>query len=114
VTIVSVKFHHRDSDGIFIYKKNPEDMRSSAGRSAIKDVSGVGHAPTVPTSNSTYPSIVVERHGTISWVLRSEHRSYGLQVRDWIRLKYVIDLLLFNAVEMTCESSTYFQIVPPN
>ena len=61
----------------------------------MRNVSGAGHAPTVPSSNGTYPSIVVVRHGAISWMLRSEHRSYGLQIRDWIRLEYVYLFIIF-------------------
>jgi hypothetical protein len=56
-------------------------------RSPVGKVNDVGDVPSVPTSYGTHPSIVVERHGAISWVLRPEHRSHGLQVQNWIRLE---------------------------
>lgn len=50
----------------------------------------LGYAPTIPTSNGTYPPVVVEHDGAVPWVLGSIDRSRGLEARDWIRLDRVM------------------------
>lgn len=64
-------------------------------RSPVGRINDVGDVPSVPASNGTHSSIVVERHGAISWVLRPEHRSHGLQVRNWICLEEIYLFTIF-------------------